>query len=124
MAIVAILAGCGTESRENKNRPPIPLNVGVSIGPEKVVISPRTFGAGPTTFTIANQSGSTVTFKIVGETLERSQGPIANDNRAQLEARLTPGEYEVKASGAPAAPPIRIVVGQERPTSQNELLLP
>lgn len=124
LALITMAAGCGTESRENKNRPPIPLSVTASVGPEKIAISPRTFGAGPTIFTVANQSGSTVTFKIIGETLERSQGPIANKNRAQLEARLTPGEYEVKATGAPAAEPTRIVVGKERPTSQNELLLP
>ena len=124
LVLLAVTVGCSDSPRESRNRPPIPMNVTVSVQPGKITMSPTKLGAGPISLVITNQSGDPLTIKIVGETLRKAQGPIPNRGTAQLKALLEPGEYELTAAGDNSIDPIRLQVGPERHSSQNDLLLP
>ena len=134
MAIsAALLAGCGGEDSANyanEPRPPTPIVVSASIGQDRVSVSPRSFGAGPITLIVTNQTGSSQeitleTDEIGGSTpgIEQNSGPINPGDTASLKADLKQGTYRVAVDdrGIDGA---RLRVGDERPSAQNELLQP
>ena len=55
---LVLAAACGESDNRNQNRPPVPINISVQLGPKKVTASPAKFGAGPITLLVANQSGA------------------------------------------------------------------
>jgi hypothetical protein len=121
LAAVAV-AGCGASSNPNDPRPPAQIEVSASVNPDKVQISPDKFGAGVVNITVANLSGSPITFSVNGPkkaSTDRIQ-PGAPD---YLKMSLTEGTYQATV-GNSKIKPATIKVGPERPSSQNQLLLP
>jgi hypothetical protein len=129
--VAAALAGCGSDDDyDNTLRPPAPINVAAAIDNERVRVSPRSFGAGPVVFIISNQSGlpQEVTFEtdeLGGDSggIRRSSGRIAARSTGSLKVNAHEGTYRLSASssGIRAA---AVEVGEPRPSSQDELLLP
>jgi hypothetical protein len=133
--VVVVLAlgvvACGAESDyANKPRPPAPISVTAAIDKSRIRVSPPTFGGGPVTFIISNQSGSEqkVTFEtdeVGAETggIRRATGTIAPRSTANLKVDAPEGTYTLSASGGNVAP-ATIEVSARRRSSQNDLLLP
>jgi hypothetical protein len=127
-----VLAGCGGNDGDhpNKPRPPAPINVTAAIDSDRVRVSPRTFGSGPVVIIVSNQSGApqTVTLEtdeIGGESggIQRSTSEIAARSTGQLKVDPPEGTYQLSASSDGIAP-ASLVVGERRPSAQNELLQP
>ena len=133
--VVVVLAlgvvSCGAESDyANKPRPPAPISVTAAIDKTRIRVSPPTFGGGPVTFIISNQSGAEqkVTFEsdeLGAETggIRRHTGAIEPRSTANLKVDAPEGTYTLSASGDNVAP-ATIEVGARRKSSQNDLLLP
>ncbi len=122
-ALVAVVAaGCGAKSNPNDPRPPAQLEVSASVNPQKVQISPDRFGAGVVNFTVANLSGSPITFSVNGPE-KASTVPIQPGSPDYLKMNLKEGTYQATV-GSSKIKPATIKVGPERPSSQNQLLLP
>ena len=117
-----VVAGCGQDAFKNDPRPPIPAEVSVKIAKDGVAVSPREFGAGLVNFTIANLTTEPGTFAIQGPVdADSSEIPPAGTDTVKVE--LKTGSYEASVSGV-AARPFSFTVGPERPSGQNDLLLP
>jgi hypothetical protein len=116
------VAGCGRDDFENEPRPPVPAEVSVKIAEDGVGVSPREFGAGLVNFTIANLTTDAGTLAISGPVDASSQEiPPAGTDTIKVDMRT--GSYEASVSGI-AARPFSFTVGAERPSGQNDLLLP
>ena len=94
----------------------------------KVSVSPRRFGAGPISLTIANLTDAsqriTIAQKVNGQEQSGPQtGPINPHDTATLQADVDPGQYLVRVEGQ-GIQPAQITVGKKRPSSQNDLLQP
>ena len=117
-------AGCGAEDHPNDPRPPKPIEITARVDDDVVDVSPDEFGAGLTVFTISNQSGSTVELTLDGPVAAASQpiepGSVTDDFKIELQE----GDYEVTGGSESSAKPAELVIGPERPSSQDELLLP
>jgi hypothetical protein len=121
LAAVAV-TGCGAKSNPNDPRPPAQLEVSASVNSSKVQISPDKFGAGVVNFTVANLSGTPITFSVNGPT-KASTVQIQPGSPDYLKMSIKEGTYQASA-GNSKIKPATIKVGPERPSSQNELLLP
>ena len=132
VTVVAVgLAGCGAESNyANKPRPPAPISVTAAIDKHRVRVSRPSFGGGPVTFIISNQSGAAQKLTFESDELgastggiRRSTNTIAPRSTGQLKVDPDEGAYTLRASSGGVAPaPIK--VGPQRRSSQNDLLLP
>jgi hypothetical protein len=128
--LVAVLAaisvaGCGADDEaRSEQRPPVPINVSVQIGAERVTTSPTSFGAGPVTLLVSNQSGAAQTITADGPRLKRSVGPIPPDDTATVKLTMGTGEFTIAAEESAGLDPATIKVGPPRDSAQNELLLP
>jgi hypothetical protein len=129
-ATVAIaLAGCGGgKDFANKPRPPVTLDLTGVITKERVTISPHKVGAGPVSITVSNQSGQARTLTLDGNGIQESVGPITPLSTATLQKTLTPGRYTVKvgseAATAKQIEPATLVIGKERQSASDKVLLP
>jgi hypothetical protein len=120
--VAGAIAGCGAKDFPNDPRPSAQIEVSASVNSQKVQISPDKFGAGIVNFTVANMSGSPVTFSVSGPK-KGSTVQIQPGAPDYLKMNLTEGTYEATA-GRSKIRPATIQVGAERKSSQNELLLP
>lgn len=123
------LAGCGGgEDFENKPRPPVPLQLTGVITKQKVTISPRKVGAGPVVITVSNQTGESHTLTLDGQGVQERVGPINPLDTAQLQKTLKPGRYTVTAGSEAATAkeiaPATLLIGKERPSGSDQVLLP
>jgi hypothetical protein len=116
-------AGCGSDDHPNEDRPPAPIELTAKVTKKKVTISPPEVGAGLANITLANLSSDPVTLTLEGPD-SLSGSTIAPHNVGTLKFDLSEGPYSVGAGADSSAAPTRLEVGPERPTSQNELLLP
>ena len=129
-AIVAAVAlagatGCGSDDEaRSEQRPPVPVNVSVNLGPDQLTASPKRFGAGPVTLLIANQSGASQTLTVDGPRLRRSVGPVNPQDTVTVRLRMEQGEYTISAEESAGLREAKLTVGPERPSAQNDLLLP
>lgn len=123
-ALIAALAaaGCGRDDFENDPRPPVPAEVSVKIAQDGVGVSPREFGAGLVNFTIANLSTEAGTLAIHGP-VDASSQEIPPSGSETIKLDMKTGSYEATVSGLAVAP-FNFTVGPERPSGQNDLLLP
>jgi hypothetical protein len=136
LVVVAVLAvgvtACGGDESDyaNKPRPPAPISATVAIDSSRVRVSPPSFGSGPVTFIISNQSGADqkVTFETdelggANGGIRRSTGTIEARSTGQLKVDPREGTYKLSASGGDIAA-ATVEVGARRRSSQNDLLLP
>jgi hypothetical protein len=126
LALVALAAGgCGGgDEARSEERPPVPINISINLGPDRITASPDSFGAGPVTLLVANQSGASQTLTIDGPRLRRSVGPINPQDTATVHLRVESGEFTVTAAESAGLREETLQVGPERPSAQNDLLLP
>lgn len=117
-----LVSGCGAADRENDPRPPSPIELTAKIDNDKVIVSPSEAGGGLATITISNQSDQDVALTFAGPS-EGSTQPIAAGNVGALKIDLQEGDYDVSADD-PSLKPTTLTVGPERPSAQNDLLLP
>jgi hypothetical protein len=118
-----LLAACGDEDFKNEPRPPSPIELSALINDKEVVVSPSDVGAGLVSITVSNQSGDPATLTLSGPN-DIASNQILPGNTAQLKGELKEGDYEVSAGGDSTAQDDTLTVGSERPSSQNDLLLP
>jgi len=120
---VLAFAGCGRDDFENDPRPAVPAEITVKIGEDGVLVSPAAFGAGLANFTIANLSPDPATLAIEGPTSAISD-EIPPGGNTLLKAEMDTGSYQFSAEGPARVEPFQLEVGPDRPSGQNDLLLP
>lgn len=128
VAVVA-LTGCGGgKDFANKPRPPVPLQLTGVITKQKVTISPNKVGAGPVVITVSNQTSQSHTLTLDGQGVQERVGPINPLDTAQLQKTLKPGRYHIIAGSEAAVArdirPATLLIGKERPSASNKVLLP
>jgi hypothetical protein len=123
-ALVAVMAvaGCGRNDFENNPRPPIPAEVSVKIAPDGVVVSPKEFGAGLVNFTAANLTNQTGSLAIHGP-VDANSDELAPGDTQTIKVQAESGSYEASVDGI-GVRPFSFTIGPERPSGQNDLLLP
>jgi hypothetical protein len=121
LATLAV-AGCGRDDFENNPRPPIPAEITVKIGNGAVAVSPREFGSGLVNFTVANLTKDPATLVIHGP-VDATSPEIQPSSAETVKIEMQTGSYEASADGV-AVLPQQFTVGAERPSGQNDLLLP
>jgi hypothetical protein len=129
VAAAALLAGCGEDDFENEPRPPVTLELTGVIQEDRLTVSPsRNLGAGPFSILISNQTDAEHTVTLEGGSIQERVGPVAPDDTVEIKRTLAPGSYEVRAGSARAVrreiQPATLDIGEERKSSNNELLLP
>jgi hypothetical protein len=117
-----LLAACGRDDFKNDPRPPVPAEVAVKIADDGVGVSPKTFGSGLVNFTIANLTDQPGTLAIHGP-VDADSDEVPPGAAETLKVQLKTGTYEASVSGI-AVRPFSFTVGPERPSGQNDLLLP
>jgi len=127
LAVLAV-AGCGgDEEHANRDRPPVTINVTAAIVDGRVQVSPRRFGAGPIRLIVSNQmpTAQALTLETGGNAsgVTGSTQPITPAGTATLQMDVPEGDYELRAADG-AIEAAAVMVGAERPSAQNELLLP
>ena len=132
LALGALLAaGCGSgKDYANNPRPATPIVVTASITPERALVSPREFGAGPISLVIANETAAshrvTVRTDEIGGSspaLRQETAPINPHDTASLKVNLEPGTYVLEVDGG-SIRAARIEVGPPRESAQDKLLQP
>ena len=127
-----LVVGCGDSgTHANEERPPSPIVVTASISKDKVSVSPASFGAGPIRLIVTNQTDRSqqITLESAdepgsGETgIRQETGPINPRDTAALAATVRQGAYRVHVKGNDISS-AKLDVGEERDSSQQDLLLP
>ncbi len=117
-----LLAGCGSDDFENEPRPAVPVEVGIKVGDDEVTVSPAEVGAGIVNFTVANLTDSETSVAIDGP-VQAETPNVPPRGTATLKVELETGDYEASARTGEAVP-FRFRIGPDRPSGQNDLLLP
>ena len=132
VAVAFAVGACGSSSADYKNdpRPPATIIITGYISDQRVSVSPRSFGAGPLSLIVTNQTSSSqrVTLESAGATgsgpgIRQVTAPISPQDTATLKVDVKPGSYSVHV-GADAIRAARLKVGPERASAQNDLLQP
>jgi hypothetical protein len=117
-----VVAGCGRDDFKNDPRPPVPAEVSVKIASDGVAVSPKVFGAGLVNFTVANLTNETGSLAIHGP-VDATSNDIGPGDADTVKIAMKTGSYEASVDGI-AVRPFQFTVGPERPSGQNDLLLP
>jgi len=120
---LAVGACGGDDEIASEPRPPAPVEVTASIKDRAVDVSPSEVGAGIVNFTVSNQSADPARLTISGPT-DDATAEIPPGGTGTLKAELQTGSYEVGAGAGSGPRADTLEVGPERPSSQNDLLLP
>lgn len=128
-AALLVVAGCGGgKDFANDPRPPVPLQLTGVITQQKVTISPNKVGAGPVVITVSNQTQQSRTLTLDGNGIQERVGPINPLDTAKLQKTLKPGRYTVTAGSEAATAktirPATLVIGKERGSASDKVLLP
>ena len=125
---VGAVAGCGEEDFANEPRPAVAKELTGVIQDRGVTVSPSKEGAGPFLITISNQTKEPHTVTLEGGEVREMVGPIQPRDTGAIQQTLPPGTYEVRAGSSQAVeseiPPAELTVGEDRKSSNDELLLP
>jgi hypothetical protein len=125
LAVLAFAAaGCGSDDHPNEPRPPVPEEVSAKVGADRVVISPTEFGAGLAVFSISNQTDDIVQLALEGPTEAVSEPIQPGGVSDSFKVSMQEGAYEVSAGTDSGSRPAELVIGPQRKSSQNEVLLP
>jgi hypothetical protein len=125
------LPACGEESDHvNHDRPPATINVTAAVIDGRVLVSPRSFGAGPIRLIVTNQTDSAqkITFEtdeVGGDSpgLTQTTAPIIPSGTATLQVDPREGDYAISTADDQIRP-ASVKVGAPRPSAQNDLLQP
>jgi hypothetical protein len=117
-----VIAGCGRNDFNNDPRPPIPAEISVKIASDGVVVSPKEFGAGLANLTVANLTNEIGSLAIHGP-VDATSAEIAPGDADTVKVDMKSGSYEASVDGSTVRP-FSFTVGPERPSGQNDLLLP
>jgi hypothetical protein len=123
--LVLALGGCGGgNDYKNELRPPSPINVTAYVSPNRVSVSPNTFGAGPIVVVVTNQSPAPqeITFTDGGGKVTQSTH-IDPGNTGELKLDVPQGSYSVR-TGSDTIRAATVTVGPQRQSAQNQLLQP
>jgi hypothetical protein len=120
--VVLVVAGCGRNDFNNDPGPPIPAEISVKIATDGVAVSPKEFGAGLANITVANLTNETGSLAIHGP-VDATSNSIGPGDADTLKVDMKTGSYEASVDGF-AVRPFSFTVGAERPSGQNDLLLP
>jgi hypothetical protein len=148
LAVVVIGAsGCGAESHTNDPRPQVATRVSITVSEKAITVDPQGVGMGPersqqipqnkdqaqpridtdkpldVVFVAANQTGIDSELEVSGPT-NASSGPLLAGSPATFQADLPAGTYVITAAGITTARPAKLVVGDFRASSENDVLLP
>lgn len=116
------IAGCGEKDFKNDPRPAAPIELGALINNGGVRVSPsKDLGAGPATITISNQTDQPARIVFDGPTSDSSDQIIAGGT-GSMKLNLAEGKYTVSTGEGGRGQ--QLEVGPQRPSSQNDLLLP
>jgi hypothetical protein len=121
--VVLVVAGCGRNDFNNDPRPPIPAEISVKIASDGVVVSPKEFGAGLANITVANLTSNDTGSLVIHGPVDTTSDPIAPGDADTIKVQMKTGDYEASVDGI-ALRPFNFTVGPERPSGQNDLLLP
>lgn len=116
-------AGCGRDDFENDPRPAVPAEITIRVSDKDVVVSPGAFGAGLVNFTIANLADEPAIVTVEGPTVAES-GEVPPGGNTVLKAEMETGSYDVSVDGPSGVLPFQVEVGPDRPSGQDDLLLP
>jgi hypothetical protein len=117
------LTACGDDDFENNPRPPSPVEMSARISNADVVVSPGSVGGGPVNITVSNQSDQPAALTLEGPT-DAIGDELPPGAVGEFRTTLEEGDYEVSGGPESDAREGTLVVGADRQTSQNELLLP
>lgn len=122
------VAGCGAEEFPNDPRPPAPIELTAKVDKRKVIVSPIEFdgapvGAGLANVTIANLSDEPTQLTFEGPDRDWTTNEVVANGVLDFKLDLEPGNYIVSAEDETVRP-MEFEVGPERPSAQNDLLLP
>lgn len=146
LPLALFAAGCGAEDHPNEPRPPQAVEVTASISDTRLSVEPSKVGYGDSdepmsqnvdqpqeelsssrpltvSFTVSNLTDYDTTLQIEGPAAEESPVVIAQGTNG-FKLDLPTGEYFVVAAGVPGTPETAFSIGPQRPSSQNDLLLP
>ncbi len=127
-----VVAGCGAKERTaNELRPPAPIQLNASLMPKRISISPTQIGGGPVTLIVSNLTSTEqrITFGANSPSgtselrIDSQSATIAPNNTATMKADLTEGTYSLSVEGE-TIPTSLLNVSGERPSAQNDLMLP
>ncbi len=142
-----LAAGCGAESHVNEPRPQVATRVSITVSEKAVIVDPRGIGMDAerdqlipqnknheqpridtdrplgVVFVAANQTGIDSELQVSGPATARS-GPLLANSPATFQADLPTGTYLITAADIPTARPARLVIGDFRASSENDVLLP
>jgi hypothetical protein len=143
VGIVALTAlgvsACGSTGGKSpdQGRPPTPVNLSVYVNDSKVSVSPSVTGAGPVVFVVTNQASQSESLAISKSGQSHpiaSTAPINPEGTTQVAVNFRPGTYTIAtaqrgSTDAALATPssihaASIHIGQERPSSSNDVLQP
>lgn len=122
MLAAVTVAGCGAEDFPNEPRPASPVELSARIDDRRVVVAPNKTGAGLAVITISNQSSDAVELALAGPS-ERNTSEIPAGGVGTLQLDLEEGDYTVEPSVS-SIDAGELTVGADRPSAQNDLLLP
>lgn len=135
MVLIALAcAGCGSSgggSYDNASRPPAPISISIAITGERVDVAPARVGAGPVVLLISNQSSRSRDVTLTAPDgsdsscveSDASSGPINPQGVARIQLPIVEGTCEVGVADGTLAP-VRLTVGPERESAQQDLLQP
>jgi hypothetical protein len=129
VGIVALAACGGSDQRENRLRPPVPVTLTAAIHEDALQVSPATVGAGTVTLLVSNQSGAPQTVTFASDELAERSGntasspEIAPGSTGRLTIVTREGLYSVHTQDE-AIRAARVKIGPPRPSGQDRVLLP
>lgn len=131
LALVASLGGCATaQDYANEPRPATPVTLAGALTASGLSLDPTSVGAGPVKILVSNQTERATALRLqTAGTGEGTPGLRAQTQRinpggtATLSVQVDEGDYELEAVGTDARP-VAVTVGEPRPSSSSELLLP
>jgi hypothetical protein len=139
--------GCGASSHPNEPRPQSATRVSVTISKKAVTVQPGRIAFGPeprqqipqnqrqgqprihtdkplqVTFVAANQTTFDSHLEVRGPQ-DATSGPLPANSPGSFQAQLPAGVYTITAADIPGAKPGKLVVGDFRASSENDVLLP
>lgn len=124
LTALAGVSGCGAEDHPNDPRPPAGVELSAMVNDKRVIVAPAEIGAGLAQFTISNQSSDDVAVEFLDDTGKPAgSSDISAGGVGTLQIDLKEGDYEI-SPGVSTIESGTLAVGPERPSAQNDLLLP